>query len=73
MGYYSYSANVIIHKNYSPDSTREISRSGQQYVAQGNTFYVYVPLNNSESFTRPGYDFVGYGYNSSMASLFTPL
>lgn len=69
MGYYSYSANVIIHKNYSPDSTREISRSGQQYVAQGSTFYVYVPLDNSESFTRSGYDFVGYGYNSDPSSL----
>jgi hypothetical protein len=69
MGYYSYSANVIIHKNYSPDATREISRSGQQYVAQGSTFYVYVPLSNSESFTRSGYDFVGYGYNTSPSSL----
>ena len=68
---YSYSANVIIHKNYSPDSTREISRSGDTppSVHQGDTYYVYVPLDNSESFTRSGYDFVGYGYNSDPSSL----
>ncbi len=68
---YSYSANVIIHKNYSPDATREISRSGDtpSSVHQGDTYYVYVPLSNSESFTRAGYDFVGYGYNSSPSSL----
>ncbi len=70
MGYYSVTANVIIHSNYSPDTTREVSVSRNAYVAnQGDPAYVYVYLPDSPVFSRTGYDFVGYGYNSSMSSL----
>ena len=70
MGYYSVTANVIIHSNYSPDTTQEVSVSRNAYVAnQGDPAYVYVYLPNSPVFGRTGYDFVGYGSNSSMSSL----
>ena len=70
MGYYSVTANVIIHSNYSPDTTREVSVNRNAYVAnQGDPAYVYVYLPDSPAFSRTGYDFVGYGYNSSMSSL----
>ena len=70
MGYYSVEASVIIHSNYSPDTTREVSVSRNAYVAnQGDPAYVYVSLPNSPVFSRAGYDFVGYGSNSSMSSL----
>lgn len=70
MGYYSVTANVIIHSNYSPDTTREVSVTRNAYVAnQGDPAYVYVYLPDSPVFSRTGYDFVGYGSNSSMSSL----
>lgn len=70
MGYYSVTANVIIHSNYSPDTTREVSVSRNAYVAnQGDPAYAYVYLPDSPVFSRTGYDFVGYGSNSSMSSL----
>lgn len=70
MGYYSVTANVIIHSNYSPDATREITVTRNAYVAnQGDPAYVYVYLPDSPAFSRTGYNFVGYGSNSSMSSL----
>ena len=62
MGYYNYSATVIIHKNYSPDQTYEIPRSGRSPdVQQGQGYAVYVTTPNQPVFSRTGYTFKGYG------------
>lgn len=60
MGYYSYTANVIVQKNDGSSAEYTISRSGQMQVPQGTGFYIGVRLYSSESYTREGYDFLYY-------------
>lgn len=73
---YSYTCTVILHRNYDEDqqySSYEISRSGTAGVQQGATYYVYVPIPATQIYTRPGYNFVGYGlYDDSTIPSFQP-
>lgn len=60
MGYYWYSANIIVKKNDGSSADYTISKDGQREVPQGTGFSVYVNFYSSESYTREGYNFVGY-------------
>ena len=58
---YTFVANVIIHKNYSPDSSRTIQKTSSSGSVPA---HVKVYLDDTETFTRTGYNFVGYGPNA---------
>ena len=59
-GYYSYSAILRIHSNYTPDDTSNVYNSGTYYGEQGASYTVYTNTPVTPPFTREGYDFVNY-------------
>ena len=66
MGYYNYTANVVVKKNDGTNEGYTITKSGRSPdVPQGGSYGVYVPFHSTESYTREGYDFTGYKFNDS--------
>ena len=61
MAYLYYTANVIIRKNDGSSAEYEITKSGNVWIEHPPYGYgVYVSLHSTESYTREGYDFIGY-------------
>jgi uncharacterized repeat protein (TIGR02543 family) len=56
---YDYDATLIVYKNDGSSTNYEINKSGRA-GQQGYGFTVYVNFYSSESYTRDGYDFIGY-------------
>ena len=56
---YDYDATLIVYKNDGSSANYEINKSGRA-GQQGYGFTVYVNFYSSESYTREGYDFIGY-------------
>ena len=66
MGYYSWTVYIQCHSNFSPDTVHTTQVDGTANVPQGSAYYAYVyaPAN---TFTREGYDFIGYAETSTGA------
>jgi uncharacterized repeat protein (TIGR02543 family) len=56
---YDYDATLIVYKNDGTSANYEINKSGRA-GQQGYGFTVYVSFYSSESYTRDGYNFIGY-------------
>lgn len=61
---YDYDATIIVYKNDGTSTNYEINKSGRA-GQQGYGFTVYVSFYSSESYTRTGYNFIGYRQDNS--------
>lgn len=61
---YDYDATLIVYKNDGTSANYEINKSGRA-GQQGYGFTVYVSFYSSESYTRTGYNFIGYRLDNS--------
>ena len=61
---YDYDATLIVYKNDGTSTNYEINKSGRA-GQQGYGFTVYVSFYSSESYTREGYNFIGYRLDNS--------